>query len=565
MKKIWKLPSFFSFFCIFAAKFHQITIRMKKMLSLLLATVCAFPLFAKDDTPVIENPMLWADVPDPDVIRVGDTFYLVSTTMHLMPGAPVMASKDLKNWETVGYIFDKLTDSPKYDLLEGTVYGRGQWATSLKYHNGKFYALLAPNEQGAMGDTYIFSAEKAEGPWNLVSRMRHFHDCSLFFDDDGRVYVIYGTGELMELKPDLSDVIEGTHQKIFEREEDETGLLEGSRVIKHRGKYYLLMISQVYAPGRHRREVCYRADDIHGPYEKNVILESDFGGFPYVGQGTIVDTEDGDWYGIIFQDRGGVGRVLTLSPCRWIDGWPQIGDEYGKVPEQMRALKGNQPATAIVKSDDFSDTKLGLHWQWNHNPIEVAWSLTERPGWLRLKTNRVVNNLYLAPNTLTQRMPGPTCSGTIEMDLSKMKDGDCAGFAAFNSDTGALTIKKKGKKLTLEMSEQKVSLSDKDKVVENVEEKLIESVELKQQKIWLRIDADFRAGTDNGRRMGGKDSANFFYSLDGEQWTQIGTADYRLSFDWRRFFMGSKFSIFCYATKKQGGYVDIDAFKFSQK
>ena len=534
---------------------------MKKLISLLLAAICSVSLFAKDDTPIIENPMLWADVPDPDIIRVGDTFYLVSTTMHLMPGAPVMASKDLKNWETVGYIFDRLTDSPKYDLLEGTAYGRGQWATSLKYHNGKFYALLAPNEQGAMGDTYIFSAEKAEGPWTIVSRMRHFHDCSLFFDDDNRVYVIYGTGEMMELKPDLSDVIEGTYQKIFEREADETGLLEGSRVIKHRGKYYLLMISQAYAPGRHRREVCYRADDIHGPYEKNVILESDFGGFPYVGQGTIVDTEDGDWYGIIFQDRGGVGRVLTLSPCRWIDGWPQIGDEYGKVPEQMRALKSNQPTTAIVKSDDFSDTKLGLHWQWNHNPIDAAWSLTERPGWLRLKTNRVVNTLYLAPNTLTQRMPGPTCSGTIEMDLSKMKDGDCAGFAAFNSDTGALTIKKKGKKLTLEMSEQKVTLSDKDKVVENVEEKVIESVELKQNKIWLRIDGDFRANDGGKGFMPGRDLATFYYSLDGEQWMKIGS-DYKMGFDWRRFFMGSKFGIFCYATKKRGGYVDVDEFIF---
>ena len=516
----------------------------------------------------IQNPMLWADVPDPDVIRVGDTFYMVSTTMHLMPGAPVMASKDLKNWETVGYIFDKLTDSPKYDLspTEGTAYGRGQWATSLKYHKGKFYALLAPNEQGAMGDTYIFTADKAEGPWKLVSRMRHFHDCSLFFDDDDRVYVVYGTGEMMELKQDLSDVIEGTYQKIFERDADETGLLEGSRVIKHRGKYYLLMISQVYAPGRHRREVCYRADDIHGPYEKNVILESDFGGFPYVGQGTIVDTEDGDWYGIIFQDRGGVGRVLTLSPCRWIDGWPQIGDENGKVPETMRPLKSNQPETAIVKSDDFSSSKLGLHWQWNHNPVDNAWSLSERPGYLRLKTSRVVPNLYLAPNTLTQRMEGPTCSGCVVMDLSKMKDGDCTGLSAFNSDSGTLTIKKKGKKLTLEMSEQKVSLSEREKKVEKVEEKVIESVELKQNKIWLRLDGDFRAAETGSKRgfMPGRDMATFYYSLDGQEWKKIGS-DYRMSFDWRRFFMGQKFGIFNYATKKAGGYVDVDAFIYNKQ
>ena len=507
----------------------------------------------------VQNPMLWADVPDPDVIRVGDTFYLVSTTMHLMPGAPIMKSKDLKNWETVGYIFDKLTDSPKYDMKEGTVYGRGQWATSLKYHNGKFYALLAPNEAGAMGDTYIFSADKAEGPWKILSRMRHFHDCSLFFDDDNRVYVIYGTGEMMELKSDLSDVIEGTHQQIFQREEDEKGLLEGSRVIKHNGKYYLLMISHVYAPGRHRREVCYRADDIHGPWEKQVILESEFGGFSYEAQGTIVDTKDGDWYGIIFQDRGGVGRVLTLMPCRWINGWPMLGDENGKVPDTVRALKNGEPKTGIVKSDDFENSKLGLHWQWNHNPIDNAWSLTERPGFLRLKTSRVVPNIYLAPNSLTQRMMGPTSSASVCIDLSHLKDGDCAGFAAFNSDSGLLTVKKKGKRLVLEMSEQKVELTEREKAVTAVEEKVIESVDLKQNKIWLRIDADFRPSTDN--RFGGKDLATFYYSLDGEQWTKIGS-DYKMGFDWRRFFMGSKFTLFCYATKKAGGYADFDYFDF---
>ena len=507
-------------------------------------------------TDMIDNPMLWADVPDPDIIRVGDTFYLVSTTMHLMPGAPIMKSKDLKNWETVGYIFDKLTDSPKYDLspTEGTVYGRGQWATSLKYHKGKFYALLAPNEAGSMGDTYIFTADKAEGPWKIVSRMRHFHDCSLFFDDDDRVYVVYGTGEMMELKKDLSDVIEGTHRHIFQREADETGLLEGSRMIKHNGKYYLLMISHVYAPGRHRREVCYRADNIQGPYEKRTILQSEFGGFSYEAQGTIVDTQDGDWYGIIFQDRAGVGRVLTVMPCRWIDGWPMLGDEEGKVPARVRPLKSGEPAKSIVCADDFSGDKLGLHWQWNHNPVDKAWSLTERPGYLRLKTARVVPNLYLAPNTLTQRMEGPKCTGSIALDLSKMKDGDIAGLAAFNDNSAVMAIKKVGKKLTLELSEQKVKLSQREKKVENVDIKVVESVELKQQKIWLRIDANFVPRTD---------IANFSYSLDGKEWTKIG-GDYRMGFDWQRFFMGTKFGIFNYATKKAGGYVDVDEFAYNK-
>ena len=530
---------------------------MRRLFTLLVFQLSLMAAVAGDGK--IHNPMLWADVPDPDVIRVGDTFYLVTTTMHLMPGAPVMASKDLKNWETVSYIFNRLTDSPKYDLQQGTVYGRGQWATSLKYHKGKFYALLAPNEPGDAGKTYIFSADKAEGPWTLVSRMRHFHDCSLFFDDDDRVYVVYGTGEMMELKQDLSDVIEGSHRRIFQREEDEKGLLEGSRMIKHNGRYYLLMISHTWAPGRYRREVCYRADNIQGPYEKQVILQSDFGGFPHEAQGTIVDTQDGDWYGIIFQDRGGVGRVLTLMPCRWIDGWPMLGDENGKVPDTMRPLVSGQPAAAIVKSDDFSSQQLGLHWQWNHNPVDEAWSLSERPGFLRLKTSRVVSSIYLAPNTLTQRMEGPTCSGAICMDLSKMRDGDCAGLAAFNGDSGLLTVKKTGKRLSLSMLEQSVRLTDREKAVTAVDEKEIESVPVNGQKIWLRIDSDFRP---NGRG-GGRDMATFYYSFDGAQWNKIGS-DYRMVFDYRRFFMGTKFGIFCYATKKKGGYVDIDEFKYNK-
>ena len=539
----------------------------------------------------IQNPMLWADVPDPDVIRVGDTFYMVSTTMHLMPGAPVMASRDLKNWETVGYIFDRLTDSPKYDLQEGTVYGRGQWATSLKYHDGRFWALFAPNEGGPMGDTYICTAPKAEGPWTIHARLRHFHDATLFFDDDGTPYVFYGTGEMCQLSRDLKSVVEGSNRHYFQREEDERGLLEGTRVIKHNGTYYALLISHVYAPGRHRREVCYRTRDLNAKWEKAVILESDFGGFSYLAQGTIVDTEEGDWYGIMFQDRGGVGRVLTLSPVRWIDGWPMLGDENGKVPATMRPYRSNQPATTIVGADEFSSSDLNLQWQWNHNPINTAWSLTERPGFLRLKTSRVVENLYLASNTLTQRMEGPTCSGIVSMDISKMKDGDCCGLAAFNGDSGVLTIKKNGKRITLTMSEQCVRLTDREKAVEAVDEKVIETIDLtaqlsNQQKssgkaaqgqssgkvsprpnrggagggaslIFLRLDGDFRPGHN--------DAANFFYSLDGQQWTQIGTRDYRMIFDYRRFFMGSKFAIFNYATKRTGGYIDVDAFHYEVK
>ncbi|MBO7568191.1 MAG: glycoside hydrolase, partial [Bacteroidales bacterium] len=263
--------------------------------------------------------------------------------------------------------------------------------------------------------------------------------------------------------------------------------------------------------------------------------------------------------GIIFQDRGGVGRVLTLSPCRWIDGWPMIGDEDGKVPQSVRPYRSNQPEKNIVLGDDFSATKLGLHWQWNHNPINNAWSLSERPGFLRLKTSRVVQNLFLAPNTITQRMEGPTCSGVVKLDLSKMKDGDCAGFSAFNGNSGVLTVKKIGKKLVLENTEEIVALDERTKAVTNVEKKTVNTTELKQNEIWLRIDGDFRAKSGSQ----GGDIATFYYSLDGNNWTKT-LENYKMIFDYRRFFMGSKFAIFNYATKKAGVMVDVDFFEYKK-
>ena len=175
-----------------------------------------------------DNPVIWADVPDPDVIRVGEDYYMVSTTMHLMPGCPVLHSRDLVNWETIGYVFDRLEDTPRYDLNEGTVYGKGQWATSIRYHDGNFYVLFSPNDEPYR--SYIYKASDPAGKWTLVSRTPHFHDSSLLFDDDGRVYVFYGGGDirLRELNPDLSDVKEGgIDQVVIRPDSTETGLHEG--------------------------------------------------------------------------------------------------------------------------------------------------------------------------------------------------------------------------------------------------------------------------------------------------------------------------------------------------
>lgn len=524
-----------------------------KINTILLCTLFTlfFPLSAGAQ---YRNPILYADVPDMSVCRAGDYFYMVSTTMHLMPGAPIMRSPDMKHWETISYVFPRIDDGPRYDLLEGTAYGQGQWASSIRYHDGKFYVWFTAN--GAPGRGFVYTATDPAGPWKLLSRPPHFHDGSLLFDDDGRVYLFHSTGHLTELKPDLTDVLPGgINQQIFERDADEQGLLEGSSVIKHNGKYYLLMISMDWSiPGRLRREVCYRADKITGPYEKKVILEDKFEGFPYVGQGCIVDDEKGNWYGMIFQDRGGIGRVATLMPCRWIDGWPILGDENGKVPQVMEKPVQGYPEKSLVVSDDFSDSTLKLNWQWNHNPINEAWSLTERPGFLRLRTNRVVDNLYLAPNTITQRMEGPQCSGVVTLDISNMKEGDVAGFSAFNGDAALLSITMENGKKCLTMSETSVSLDSSNKAVLGVKNEEKERVEINQPLIYLRIDGDFRLN---------RDIATCYYSLDNKNWVKIGT-DFKMRFDYQRLFMGTRFAIFNYATKVLGGYIDVDSFNYKK-
>ena len=477
------------------------------------------------------NPLFWADYPDPDIIRVGEYYYLVTTTMHLMPGAPIMRSKDLQHWETVSYLFDELKDIPAYDLNGGTKYGQGQWATSLRYHKGKFYALFVTN--GVPG-SWIYTTEDPAKGWTLHSHLKGFyHDASLFFDDDDRVYVFSGSGsvDITELEADLSKEKEGGFKRHLEVQDTyDHGLLEGSRVIKHNGYYYLIMISW---PRTGRHQLAYRAKSLDGRWEKRDILTDNFDQIGNVGQGTIVDGPNGEWYGVIFQDRGGVGRILTLSPVRWVDGWPLIGDEDGQVT----------PCNEV--------STVTLDRQWNHNPDKTAYTYNAKKKELVLRTASVVDNLFMARNTLTWRMWGPTCSDTVCLDISGMKDGDRAGFAAFNGDAGLLTVCKDGGKTQLVLTEESVVLNQQKQVTDNkVTEKA--RVDIKGKQVWLRIHGDFNRG---------RDMATFEYSLDGKTFQPLG-GEFKMRFDYRRLFMGTRYAVFNYATKTKGGQVKVKNFQF---
>lgn len=519
----------------------------------------------------VKNPFIWADAPDPDIIRVGDYYYLVTTTMHMFPGAPIMRSTDLVHWETVSYLFDEIKDTPRYDLKEGTVYGRGQWATTLRYHKGTFWALFVANDDPHK--SMVFKTDDPAKGWKLHSRLPAYHDSSLFFDDDDRVYVFSGSGDinLVELTADLTAEKPGGIRKKLQLNGRPQGLHEGSRVIKHDGMYYLLCISW---PNTGRQEIAYRSKNIEGPYDSKVILKSKLGGFNFAGQGTIVDGKHGEWYGVMFQDRDGVGRVLTIEPCSWIDGWPMLGTNGDGIIPEVVSLDGTcechkEPAYAVIEKD----------YQWNHNyikadiaplpkkgegiqfgqfPRDPATYRATAPfgnGGVVLKTSELCKNLFDARNTLTWRMWGPTCSDTICIDARKMKDGDCVGLAALNGDSGLLTIKLNGGQYSLIMSEESVSLSNNTKEITKVDVKEVETVKLpkgKVGKIYLRIDGDF--GDFSPKR----DTANFYYSLDGKTFTKIGTADYKMRFDYRRLFMGTRYAAFYYATKQVGGQVSVE-------
>ncbi|HKM94440.1 MAG TPA: glycoside hydrolase 43 family protein [Prolixibacteraceae bacterium] len=491
------------------------------------------------------NPLIHADVPDMSIIRVDDTYYMSSTTMHFNPGIPIMKSKDLVNWELIGYAYDTLADIDETNLNNGKFdYGRGTWASCLRHHNGTYYLS---SFSGTTNKTYIYTTKDIEkGPWKCTVMNESFHDHTIFFNDDGKIYMIWGGNKLniVELKADFSGIVEGSRRVLIEDASApaEAKMMlgaEGSQLFKVNGKYYLFNIC--WPRGGMRTVIVHRADKITGPYEGIKALQ-DKG----VAQGGFIDTPDGKWYSYLFQDNGAVGRTPFLVPVKWENGWPILGVD-GKVPETLDLPAQKCLIPGIVNSDEFkrkkNDADLPLVWQWNHNPVNELWSVRERKGYLRLTTNRVDNDFTSARNTLTQRTIGPECSGTTSIDVSNMKDGDFAGLALLQKKYGLVGVKfENGIKNIVMISAQ----------TDTPEE--IENIPLSQNVIYFKAECDFKDR---------KDLADFYYSLDNKKWTKIGSQlkmQYTLPH-----FVGYRFGLFNYATKTTGGYADFDYFRISNK
>ncbi|MBR4022340.1 MAG: family 43 glycosylhydrolase [Ruminococcus sp.] len=517
---------------------------------------------AATTSSTIANPFIWADVPDEDVIRVGDTYYMVSTTMFYTPGAPIMKSKDLVSWEICSYVYDIMADGDVQNLTNGKHdYAHGQWATSLRYHDGNFYVFF-----GSYGTnkSYIYKTNDIEnGKWTRSEINGMYHDASMLFDDDGRNYLVYGGGgeiKIKELNAEMTGFKSGGAEKTLFK----TGLDglsgEGAHIQKINGYYYVFIIA--WPSGSGRIELCYRSKDLLGTYEGKTVLNSGVGTYGSgVAQGGIVDTPDGKWYAMLFQDHGSVGRIPVLVPVTWQNDWPMMGVN-GKAPVTF-TVEGDYKGTHLAKDDDFSysENKLALEWQWNHNPDNKSWSVTEREGYLRLKNNTLATNIINARNTLTQRTEGPACSSVIKLDTKGMKVGDYAGLSAFQFKYGNVGV------YVADDGSKRIFMSENGGYqgatnIMNSSNKIIEQVNLSGNEIYLKVDFKFNNVDGNLNVSNNIDKANFYYSYDGNNWTKIGN-ELSMVYD-LKMFTGYRSGIFSYGTKNLGGYADIDFFDYER-
>jgi beta-xylosidase len=525
------------------------------------------------------NPIFWGDYPDPDVIRVGEDYYLSTTSMQYFPGCPIMKSKDLVNWKTIGYAADgeklmKAYDPSKHPgddrsgklshmiLDGGDIYGNGPWASSIRYRDGVFYVLYSCND---LNTSFMSIATDPSGEWEVYDLGHFLYDPSLFFDDDGTPYVFCqritanisydrmaefneqcNNIRITKLTLDCKGVAEGP-KVVF----NNGSYIEGIRAYKVDGYYYILNIAE-------HPMIAHRAKNIYGPYEKkepSYLLDDTYNfSQGFAKQGSIVQLPNGDWWSIVFQDFGSIGRRPLLLPIKWVDNWPMYGLEGNGKAVVTNAVPNTGVSSAHIyqkKTDYFDSDKLGLQWQWNHVPDALKWSLTERKGYLRLKTASNLNdifNIYNARNTLTQRVEGPSSCATIEMDISNMKFGDVAGLSVLQAPYGYIGIEKVSDTLSdiimvnnteyLEFEGQRVNKGD---IIERV-------INFTGKTIYFRAET-----TPYTER------ALFYYSTDNINWKRLGNdlvMKYSVSV-----FCGNRFSIFNFSTLQEGGFVDVNWFK----
>jgi len=404
----------------------------------------AFPWLPDLGDGTYRNPVIYADYSDPDVIRVGDDFYLTASSMNCTPGLPILHSKDLVNWTIIGHALKNLPD-PRYEQVQP---GCGVWAPAIRFHAGKFWIFFPTPDEGI----YLVTAEHPAGKWSephLLQEGRGLIDPCPFWDDDGKAYLVHAyAGSRANVKhrlrvcpmaPDGSRLLgEG---KIVFHDPEKYPTLEGPKFLKKDGWYYILAPAGGVETGW---QVALRSRHIYGPYEHKIVLaqgDTDING-PH--QGALVDTRNGEWWFIHFQDAGLYGRVTHLQPVQWEDGWPLMGKDCEPVQRHAKPKLPPQPRCAPQTSDEFTGPQLGLQWQWHANHHDDWCSLAARPGWLRLFPQPAVTPPSEQPNLLLQKLPARSFTVETALEFHPGQDGEEAGLVVTGQTQVMLGIQRRG-------------------------------------------------------------------------------------------------------------------------
>ncbi len=478
-----------------------------------------------------QNPILYADYSDPDAIRVGEDYFMISSSFTNTPGLPLLHSKDLVNWKVVNYL---IQDVPT-DRYQKPVHGCGVWAPAIRYHEGTYYVFFPMPDEGI----YVTQTRDPFGEWSEPFNIRPaagWIDPCPFWDEDGRAYMVAGVAKsrigyksvlhMVEMKPDCSGLI-GPEVKVFDGNENDQTTIEGPKLYKRNGWYYIFAPAGGVKTGW---QTVLRSRDIFGPYEYKVVMRQEKSQVNGPHQGAWVDTVTGeDWF-LHFQDVYAAGRITHLQPMCWKEDWPIIGEpvegkDYGEPVDVYRKPnvgKVEWPVCEPVTSDDFSGKELGLQWQWNAN-VTGDWYALTGDG-LRLNAVPAEENCPYGdiPNLLLQKWPAPEFTCVTEMDLGKLKTGDEAGVISMGMEYGALVLARcpDGFQVRFVTGKQKYGSI----VCENTEETVAEIGKLDSNIIFIRYQVK-RVGLQNlndREKDFPLEEVSLSYSADGSTYIPAG-------------------------------------------
>ena len=505
-----------------------------------------------------KNPILYADYSDPDVCRAGDDFYMTASSFNCSPSLPILHSKDMVNWELIGYALDKQVPVEHFETPR---HGEGVWAPAIRYHNNEFYIYYPDPDFGL----YMIKTKDPKGPWSepvLVKGGKGLIDPCPLWDEDGKAYLVYAFAGsrasvktvimVSEMTPDGTQTL-GKSVLVFDGHDGHT-TVEGPKFYKRGDYYYILAPAGGVKPGW---QLAMRSKNVWGPYDYKVVLrqgDTDVNG-PH--QGALVELENGESWFYHFQDRWAYGRIVHLQPVKWVDGWPMMGVDTNKdgigepVAEWTKPNVGKTyPIVSIPASDEFNSHEWGLQWQWHATPKVYYGYMSGNLGYLRLNCIQVPEDyisLWQVPNLLLQKFPAPDFTATIKLTFFNHEDGDKTGLLIMGENYSYIGLEQVDGKLKL------VQNTCKNARKGGKEEEQA-SIDLDKNEIYLRVSVTH---VPNSETHDGK--VKFCYSLNGKLFKDFGTEFDATAGRW----IGAKVGLFTIGTKKvnDSGYINADWFR----